>query len=455
MSTLFKGLLRTVAQEMQNGNGRISTGKTPLPFELYAELAQWMMCEGTAVGTFCHLFLVLSWNLACRSSNTKTIHYHHMGWVDDSLKVYFAHMKNDQSGERPRDPRHMYANPFDCRVCAILSVFTYFLVYPPSSTQSYLFPGNDQYNRYNKFLKTMLESKREYVMQKYGINVDHIGAHSSRKGASTYMTSGVVGGPSFNAVNIRCGWKMPGVTDTYCRYEAAGDQYCGRVLSGLPLSSFRFATLPPKFIFPEYLKEEGQKKLNCLIDLMFPNMIVELWPVMTYGLATLAMKEAWLRDNLPDNHVMFESSIFIHPIYQWLKPHAKVELGGDSNFEVEDISDVLHRTTTGIPPHVLILSGQRTLAVQQQDLVRSNDQLPDRLVVELSEQLESLGLNENNLNRVVEEMRSFSTAVTERLDRLDNGEQQQSSPILDNEIGIDNGGSMIHVEADGKLIAKL
>ena len=99
MSTLFKGLLRTVAQEMQNGNGRISTGKTPLPFELYAELAQWMMCEGTAGGTFCHLFLVLSWNLACRSSNTKTIHYHHMGWVDDSLKVYFAHMKNDQSGE--------------------------------------------------------------------------------------------------------------------------------------------------------------------------------------------------------------------------------------------------------------------------------------------------------------------------------------------------------------------
>ena len=55
----------------------------------------------------------------------------------------------------------------------------------------------------------------------------------------------------------------------------------------------------------------------------------------------------------------------------------------------------------------------------------------------------------------MEEMRLFSTVVTERLDRLDNGEQQQSSPILDNEIGIDNGGSMIHVEADGKLIAEL
>jgi hypothetical protein len=88
-------------------------------------------------------------------------------------------------------------------------------------------------------------------------------------------------------------------------------------------------------------------------------------------------------------------------------------------------------------------------------LVRSNDELPNRLVDELSEQLESLGLNENNLNRVVEEMRLISTAVTERLYRLDNGEQHQSSSILDNEIGIDNGGSMIHVKIDGKLIAKL
>jgi hypothetical protein len=31
-------------------------------------------------------------------------------------------MKNDQSGERPRDPRHIYANPLMPEVCPILSL---------------------------------------------------------------------------------------------------------------------------------------------------------------------------------------------------------------------------------------------------------------------------------------------------------------------------------------------
>ena len=38
---------------------------------------------------------------------------------------------------------------------------------------------------------------------------------------------------------------MAGVTDTYCQYEATGDQYCERILSALPLFSFCFAVSPP------------------------------------------------------------------------------------------------------------------------------------------------------------------------------------------------------------------
>ena len=223
LKQLFKGFLRTVAMEVQNGNGRITTGKIPLTFDLYTEICKWMQEDDTPAGKFAHLFLVLSWNLACRSSNTKTIHFHHLGWSQDSLQIFFCHMKNDQTGDRPRDPRHVYANPFNPHVCPFLSMISYLLVTPPTS-DSCLFPGANQYNRYNKYLQKLLEEKRDYIMTKYGVNVDDIGAHSARKGASTYMTSGCVNGPSQQAVNIRCGWKMMGVTDTYCRYEAAGDQ---------------------------------------------------------------------------------------------------------------------------------------------------------------------------------------------------------------------------------------
>ena len=73
------------------------------------------------------------------------------------------------------------------------------------------------------------KGKRRQISRNYGNNVNNIGAHLSRKGISTYMIKGYIGGSLQQAMNIRCGWKMAGVMDTYCRYKAAGDQYCGGI----------------------------------------------------------------------------------------------------------------------------------------------------------------------------------------------------------------------------------
>ena len=208
LTTLFKGFLRTVAQEVQNGRGKISTGKIPLPFELYVEICKWMLEDPSPAGRFAHLFLVLSWNLACRSSNTRTIHYHHMRWIQDALQIFFAHMKNDQTGDRPRDPRHVYSNPYNPYIDPILTLISYLIVTPPCDNSTALFPGSDQYNRYSKYLHKLLKEKQDYIEKKYGIKISDIGGHSARKGASTYMTSGCVNGPMQQAVNIRCGWRM-------------------------------------------------------------------------------------------------------------------------------------------------------------------------------------------------------------------------------------------------------
>ena len=59
MKVVFKGFLRTVAQEVQNGASRITTGKLPLSFGMYCEIFKWMMDDTTAAGRFAHLFLVL------------------------------------------------------------------------------------------------------------------------------------------------------------------------------------------------------------------------------------------------------------------------------------------------------------------------------------------------------------------------------------------------------------
>ena len=409
MKTLFKGLLRTVALEVQNGQGRISTGKIPLSFELYSELCKWMMEDTTSSGRFAHLFLVLSWNLACRSSNTKTIHFHHLAWAQDSLQIYFAHMKNDQTGDRPRDPRHLYCNPYNPAICPVTNLILYLLVSPPSSTDSALFPGDSQYNRYNKYLRALLERKRDYIARNYGINVNDIGAHSARKGASTYMTSGCVCGPMQQAVNIRCGWRTTGVTDTYCRYEAAGDQYCGRVVSGLPLFSFRFGVLPPRF---KLETEEEKTKLDSLIATIFPDLTTELWSIVKYGFAVLALREEWLREKLPVDHCLFQCAVFWNPDYDDIKGKVKIELGvGDADLDIEEVRDE-ELQCTGIPSHTVLLASQRTVVLQQKKLVEKHEQLPG--VIETA--IQGTGLNPNaEFRAAVNELRTIGGDMIQQM----------------------------------------
>ena len=76
-----------------------------------------------------HVYMILSWNLMCRANNTSSICLNHLEWRNDSLGIYFAHMKNDQGGDRPRDARHVYANPIMPEVCSILSLSVYFYVF--------------------------------------------------------------------------------------------------------------------------------------------------------------------------------------------------------------------------------------------------------------------------------------------------------------------------------------
>ena len=81
-----------------------------------------------------------------------------------------------------------------------------------------------------------------------GQDLKYLGVHSIHKGAATYASSGSTAGPSGAAMNLRVGWTLGQVQDTYIWYKAAGDQYVGHVLSGLPANLYRFALLGPCFV---------------------------------------------------------------------------------------------------------------------------------------------------------------------------------------------------------------
>ncbi|RQM20763.1 hypothetical protein B5M09_010269 [Aphanomyces astaci] len=66
----YDGDMKSVAQNLQNGSKEF-TGKRPMSFSVFEHLCAASM--GLPDCGFTHLYLVLSWNLMCRSKSTETI----------------------------------------------------------------------------------------------------------------------------------------------------------------------------------------------------------------------------------------------------------------------------------------------------------------------------------------------------------------------------------------------
>ncbi|KAF1785347.1 hypothetical protein GQ600_24851 [Phytophthora cactorum] len=221
----------------------------------------------------------------CRAGNSVSSRYKHLEGDEDSLAIWFGHMKNDQEGDRQLDPQHIFANPMEPDICPILSLAIYSAVVGLSKT-SLLFPGQNQYDRYSRILKGVMDiSSVAEEMDIAGRVPSDYGSHSARKGSSTYVSGCYTGGPSSASVCLRAGWNLPGVQDTYVRYEAAGDGVVGRFIAGLPYETPDFAILPPFF------------------DSVDDN-------ACTFMLASLVHHSEHLKQTLSQDHLLFSTSLF-------------------------------------------------------------------------------------------------------------------------------------------------
>ena len=174
-------------------------------------------------------------------------------------------MKNDQGGEAPRDPRHVYCNPVNPVACPVLALAIYFACNEFCIGENRLFPGKSQYDRFRHAFERLLnkeEVKLELIRR--GVDPKDIGSHSFRKGCATFCSSGSTSGPSSTAVQLRAGWRLFEMQSTYIKHEGAGDQYVGRTAAGLPADDYRFCTLPPHFV-------QSSVGVERCVNLMFPN----------------------------------------------------------------------------------------------------------------------------------------------------------------------------------------
>ncbi|ETV79837.1 hypothetical protein H257_07053 [Aphanomyces astaci] len=323
-TVIYQGIRRLCASETQAGAIKPGT-KQPLRHHQYIEL-----CMASLVkldGGFTHLFLILSWNLMCRSRSTATVRIDHFSDEGDALGVTFFKSKTDQGGTKRRDPKHVYANPQQPGTCCILALAIY-LACNPEHDSGDLFPGCAQRDRFGRSLSQLVG----YALPELA---SAVGTHSLRKGAATFAIGGSTSGPSIVNVCIRCGWSIGSVVERYVHYDGAGDQYVGRVVAGLPIDSGDFAALPPHFV------SSSDGVVDAAGALVFPRLWSHesLRGVLVLCLASLVHHKVFLEDTLPAKHPLL-SSVLFGDVGMTTLLRANVTLLSSS------------MQPTGIPPHV-------------------------------------------------------------------------------------------------------
>jgi len=111
LQEFYVGLKKDLNQIDATGVLKITTGKEPMSMTTYRLFCKTMMFSDKRNYIFARTFLIICWNLMCRAGNAESIQFNHMCWNEDHLQIFFAHSKTDQSGDKPRDPRRVYANP--------------------------------------------------------------------------------------------------------------------------------------------------------------------------------------------------------------------------------------------------------------------------------------------------------------------------------------------------------
>ncbi|MEZ0209060.1 MAG: hypothetical protein ACAH17_02710 [Candidatus Paceibacterota bacterium] len=368
-----KGAQRKRTQEKVDGLVPMEEGKAAIPGYLYLDLAEAMMRSGEEV--FCHAFAVCSWVLMSRVSNIADLRGAHFSWESDSLVISIIRHKADQEGERT-DPKHCYANPFNPNVCVVTALAIFFAVYGvPKDPRQNIFEGKSQEKRFIDALRRILAANPNIKaeMDRLSLTVEDIASHSFRKGARSYCQGGTTGGPSTPSILLRGGWALEGIDKKYVRYEAAADQFIGRILAMLSISSSDFAALHPHF-------DVVDEAVLCTISACFPGAPKAMEGVLVQCLASLVYHRDFLRRNLKPDHAIFKSVLFAQGLVDKLSD--KVAL----SFATDNI------TPSGIPPHVSI---QRELG----DVKKIMVDLPTRVRAAISEEFEQRAVDSGSITR--------------------------------------------------------
>ena len=319
LSAYKKGSRRRSTKEKKKLGLSTTEGKKPLPFSAYRLLAMILFTGEDPEFVGAHNFLIQEWNLISRAEYLVESKIDLISVGEDALLYDIGKTKCDQDGTKNVDhPWHVYANPLMPEICPVLAMGRYIICNPTIlSGQCDLFEGSSQYDRFNKIFNDIVDHddhRQSFIS--LGIPPEYFGTHSIRKGAVTLVATGSTASPPIASICLRANWAMPGVMNRYIRFEAAGDQFVGRSVSGLPRNTIDFATSPAYFDFTSCNateREENTTELESWIKDRMPESARDnhkVFGLFKRCIATLAYHRDWMEEHLHRNS-MVRSSIFM------------------------------------------------------------------------------------------------------------------------------------------------
>jgi len=287
-------------------------------------------------------------------------------WILRSTKKYVSCLC--QTGRNSDQVWHVYATPNNACVCPVLALATYIFANPSltnfenfteanedGNVSGRLFPGGDQYGRFMDCLRRVVE-KNKGVFLALGIRPGDLGSHSARKGACSFAAAGSTVCPPMVSICLRAMWSMGSVKERYLQFEKAGDQYLGRVVSGLDVNDVSFAISPPYFECCENEDDVREKILTLLKEFTVGGHGIrgEIFQLLYFCFASLCYHFDFLVEVLPKQNKLQASPFFTH-IPNYAREAATVRFPWNKTASTP--------LFTGLPPHVSILAQIESLKV--------------------------------------------------------------------------------------------
>lgn len=197
---------------------------------------------------------------------------------------------------------------------------------------------------------------------------------------------------------LRGGWTLSKVEKTYFRFEKAGDQYLGRILSGLSIHSSEFAVLPPLFRCQTH---QDLVLVDRVLNACFPRFQEKMRGVLTNVLASVVFHVEWLRSRLPAQHIWFSSALFAGFDVSALKKLVHCGMASPG--------DVLQ--PTGIPAHVTTKLKIDQLSTSQDKIFSALQDLRQDLQREVREGMNDFAVSQGHIT-----LDSVSNLLSSKLD---------------------------------------